>query len=135
MMSWPFDVPPEPRSVWSIIGWWELRRVLYNLALCLVGGASFVLLLLLVDLERMVNPDDDVDFLVLPVAFVLANVAYTGGWVVELLVRLIWRDRYPHLGPKLLKLGLLLTLNVVLLPPVASGVALLVGYAMGAARW
>jgi hypothetical protein len=109
--------------------------VLYNLALCLVGGASFVLLLLLVDLERMVNPDDDVDFLVLPVAFVLANVAYTGGWVVELLVRLIWRDRYPHLGPKLLKLGLLLTLNVVLLPPVASGVALLVGYAMGAARW
>jgi hypothetical protein len=76
-----------------------------------------------------------VDFLVLPVAFVLANVAYTGGWVVELLVRLIRRDRYPHLGPMLLKLGLVFTLVVVLLPPVASGAALLARCATGAVRW
>ena len=135
-MSWLFGVPPEPRSVWSIIGWWELRRLLYNLALGLVGGVSFVLFLVFSSLLGQLDPpDNDVDFLVIPVVVVLANMAYTGGWVVELLVRLIWGDRYPHLGPKLLKLGLLLTLNVVLLPAVCSGAVLLVRCVMGAVRW
>ena len=136
MMSWPFDVPPEPRSAWSIIGWWELRRVFCNVALGLVGGVSFVLFLVFSSLSGQLDPpENDVDFLVIPVVVVLANVACTGGWGVELFARLIWRDKYPHLGPMLLKLGLVFTLVVVLLPPVAAGVAWLVGYAMGAARW
>jgi hypothetical protein len=123
-MSWPFDVPPEPRSAWSIIGWWELRRVLYNLALALVGGVCCTLFVLFMSL--MLEPGEDaVEPLALPVAVVLANMAYTGGWVVELLVRLIRRNRHPHVGPKLLKVGLVFTLVVVLLPPVVSGAVLL----------
>lgn len=109
--------------------------MLYNLALCLVGGVCCTLFVLFTSLSGVLEPGEDaVEPLALPVAFVLANVAYTGGWVVELLVRLIWRDRYPRLGPLLLKVGLAVTLTVVLLPPVAGGVALLVGCVKGAAR-
>ena len=122
--------------MWSIIGWWELRRVLYNLALGLVGGVSFVLFVaFLTLLQELDSGENDVDFLALPVGVVLANVAYTGGWVVELLVRLIWRDRYPYLGPTLLKLGLVFTLAVLLLPSVGWGAVWLVRCVMGAARW
>jgi hypothetical protein len=99
--------------------------VLYNLALFLVGGVSYALFVF-ISAYWLEPGEDAVEPLALPVAVVLANVAYTGGWVVELLVRLIWRDRYPCLGPKLLKLGLAFTLAVVLLPPVASGTALLI---------
>ena len=135
-MSWLFDVPPEPRSAWSIIGWWELRRVPYNLALGLVGGVSFVLFLVFLTLlQDLDSGGNDVEFLALPVGVVLANVAYTGGWVVELLVRLIRRGRYPYLGPTLLKLGLVFTLAVLLLLSVGWGAVWLVGFVMGAARW
>ena len=110
--------------------------MLYNLALALVGGVSFALFLLFISLAHELKPGEDaVEPLALPVAVVLANVAYTGGWVVELLVRLIWRDRYPYLGPTLLKLGLVFTLAVLLLPSVGAGAALLVRCVMGAARW
>jgi len=133
-MPWLFDVPPEPRSMWSIIGWWELRRVLYNLVLGLVGGVSYALFVVL--MSPMLEPGEDaVEPLALPVGVVLANVAFTGGWVVELLVRLIWRERYPYLGPTLLKLGLVFTLAVLLLPSVGAGAAWLARWVMGAARW
>jgi hypothetical protein len=134
IMSWLFGVPPEPRSAWSIIGWWELRRVLYNLALYLVGLVTYGLFVALMSL--MLEPGEDaVEPVALFAGVVLANVAFTGGWVVELLVRLICRDRYPYLGPTLLKLGLVFTLAVLLLPSVGAGAAWLVRCVMGAARW
>ena len=106
--------------------------MLYNLALALVGGVCCTLFVLFMSL--MLEPGEDaVEPLALPVAVVLANMAYTGGWVVELLVRLTWRDRYPYLGPKLLKVGLVFTLVVVLLPPVVSGAVLMVRCVTGAA--
>jgi hypothetical protein len=136
IVPWLFDVPPEPRSVWSIIGWWELRRVLYNLALGLVGGVSFALFLVFISLAHELKPGEDAqEPLALVAGVLLANAAFTGGWVVELLVRLIWRERYPYLGPTLLKLGLVFTLAVLLLPSVGWGVVCLVRCVVGAARW
>lgn len=64
------------------IGWWELRRLLYNGLVLLAGVRS----LLLVERLAGVPPGEDP---VEPIAVLLfafmANVCYTAGWVVEIL--------------------------------------------------
>lgn len=64
------------------IGWWELRRFLYN-GLVLVAGISS---LLLVERFTHVPPGEDV---VEPLAVLFfgfaCNVCYTAGWLLEVL--------------------------------------------------
>jgi len=79
-MKWP----------WDIIAWWELRRILYNVALLLAGCISIDVVQFVG--ERNVKPGVDVDapigliFIALIYGF-LANVCYTLGWISELLWR------------------------------------------------
>jgi hypothetical protein len=79
-------VGPEPRSWWQIILWWELRRILYNLIMAVVGLVSMAIMAVSI-----------------PLIYVLIavglNVLYTGGWLTELLVRTLtqhpeWRQRF-----------------------------------------
>jgi hypothetical protein len=68
--------------------WWERRRIPYNLMLLVSGAVSFAVILFVG--ARLVNPGEDV---IEPLAvifgavvyFVGANVAYTLGWITELL--------------------------------------------------
>jgi hypothetical protein len=46
------------RRPWDAIAWWELRRIPFNLALLLAGGASAFTILLVG--SRYVKPGEDV---------------------------------------------------------------------------
>ena len=117
-----FSVPPEPRSLLGVIGWWELRRVPYNVIVGSVGLCSLVLFFLFITQSGVLQPGEDAEE---PMAIILApfliNICYTGGWIVEIVSRFVLRERVERLGPLLLKLGLCLSLVVALLPSVYWG--------------
>jgi hypothetical protein len=96
------------RDTIQVIGWWELRRVLYNGILLLAGCISLTIMQLLVTVE----PGEDLvePFTVIGFAF-LCNVGYTFGWISELTVK---SDK--QYGPKLFKSGLGFSLCLVALP-------------------
>ena len=117
-MSWLFAPPPEPRSAWSIIRWWEARRVPYNLIVGTVGLLSFVAFLALVGYCGHLEPGEDAfELLELFIAPIAINLCYTAGWVTEIS---LWRAQTwgRPLGPRLLRLGLAFSLIVVMLPAI-----------------
>jgi hypothetical protein len=79
-------VPLNPSSIHEIVGWWEIRRIPYNL---IIGGAGFVSLLLMLGFgSQVVAPGEDVIepmalFFFGPLILIGANVCYTAGWVLE----------------------------------------------------
>jgi hypothetical protein len=100
-------VKTDNRNALKIIGWWELRRILYNLIVFI----ALAIFLYLVPVFVEVPPDEDVIAPIAIVGFVcLCNLFYTLGWIVEL------NDRHKGVGQDLFKLGLVLTLAVILLP-------------------
>jgi hypothetical protein len=79
-----------PISTWNAILWWEYRRIPFNLALLVIGVGS-VLVVEAVG-QRILEPGEDaVEPMLLMAAIVAyavaANLFYTLGWVVELIVR------------------------------------------------
>ena len=98
----------EDRNVLQIIGWWEVRRPLYNVIVLVCGLISMTIMSLLVKLE----PWEDVvePIVVLGFAF-LCNLGYTLGWITEIMI-----DKTKIYGPKMFKVGLYFTLFWVVLP-------------------
>lgn len=90
------------------IGWWELRRLLYNGLVFLAGISS----MLLVERFAHVPPGEDV---VEPLAVLFfgfaCNVGYTAGWLLEVL-----RLAPAHWRRLLFWGGTLLSMGVALLP-------------------
>lgn len=118
-----FQIPEGKRGLGSIIAWWEIRRWPYNL---LVGMTVAICLLLALFLEsqlgdRLVekvlgparDPDDWGLNPVTGIAYaIVGNIFYTLGWISELFVWSIFRERVRWFGPVAFGLGLLLTLFV-----------------------
>ncbi|AKD04082.1 hypothetical protein PKOR_14495 [Pontibacter korlensis] len=98
----------EDRNALEIIGWWELRRPLYNVIVLVCGLISMSIMSLMVKLE----PWEDIvePIVVLGFAF-LCNLGYTLGWISE-----IMNVKTKTFGPKLFKVGLYFTLFWVFLP-------------------
>ena len=96
-------------STWQVIRWWELRRLLYNALLLVIGIGAIVGFELL--MEKAIPPGEDAEE---PMGIALgvvaygfmANVCYTAGWVSELISRkadpLLARKR----GQKMFRAGL-----------------------------
>ena len=126
-------------SIWQIIGWWEARRIPFNVIVGATGlVTSAVMLLTAVISEQLTGepigmPDPPLVAIVAAVLFVVgANVCYTGGWIGELLVRRAWPDESTTFGTLTFTLGLLFAVVVTLTPAVlTSGVAVL----FWLARW
>jgi len=115
-VSWLFAPPPEPRSPWGIILWWELRRVPYNLIVCGLGLLSLAAFLALIGHCGDVPPGEDAfEPIGLFLALIAANVCYTAGWVTEI-VLLRGEPSEPSIGPRLLRWGLAFSVVVVMLP-------------------
>jgi hypothetical protein len=76
-------VKPAAEAIW----WWELRRILYNLALLLIGVAAIFVFEVL--MGEVIPPGEDA---MEPLGLILAvgayaigaNVCYTLGWITEL---------------------------------------------------
>jgi hypothetical protein len=95
-------------SVGQVIFWWEIRRIPFNLALLVIGVASIAGMEFLMD--RVIPAGEDA---IEPVALlfgvlaygVMANVCYTLGWVVELLMRKKDPLKARQQGQRFFKLG------------------------------
>lgn len=114
--EWMFAAPKE-QSWAGVIGWWEVRRIPYNIIVGAIGVISLILFYSFLNLSGELKPGEDaIEPLALLAAPVLINIAYTFGWVAELFLYGVWRQRSTALGPAFLKLGLSFSICVVMLP-------------------
>ncbi len=96
------------RNFFEIILWWEIRRILYNFLFITALLVGFLVIGQLVHLEPS---EDIIEPLALFFLFFIFNGAYTLGWLIELCI-----PRSQSFAPKLLKIGLYITLFLSFLP-------------------
>ena len=75
---------------WQVIRWWEIRRIVFNATLFVIGLAS--LLAMEGFFDKFIPPGEDgIEPMVLAFAVLVygiaANICYTFGWIVELIGR------------------------------------------------
>jgi len=111
------SAPPEPRAWWKVIAWWELRRIPCNIIVGGIGLICLLLFFLFIHLAHALQPGEDaIEPMVLFAAPILFNIAYTGGWIAELFLRIVSRERNSIIASTLLKLGLSFSLFIAILP-------------------
>jgi hypothetical protein len=110
-----FPLPDYRRTPWTLLRWWEARRLTYNLA---VGGAGLLTLgcLALVSALPPRLPGPVFEWRGVVVYGLLANLGYSLGWVSEVAMRALWKDRAPDAGPALFRQGLSFAVGLTLLP-------------------
>jgi magnesium-transporting ATPase (P-type) len=122
---WLFARKEEEPNLVAVIKWWELRRIPYNLIVGGLGVFTFVVTLLVAAIasdkfgEPLGLPDPPI-VAVFAVVFyaVMANVCYTGGWIIELVVRSLWKERAGDFGQISFTLGILFSALLTLAPAV-----------------
>src|SRR5215472_1939845 len=110
-----FPAASTRRGTLSLLGWWESRRGLYNLA---VGGTG-LFVLLVINLIALIPPGVPMPpgwIRPITVYGLLANVCYTFGWVAESAAQRLWGDRVRPIGPALFRQGLAFSVGLTLLP-------------------
>jgi hypothetical protein len=126
-------------TTWAIIGWWEARRIPFNLIVGATGALTSVAIVIMglayESLARMpvfFFPDPPLFIIVLVVLYAIAaNVCYTGGWIMELLIRHTWPDESPGIGTLSFTLGVVFAVIITLLPIPLFALLLALGYALG----
>jgi uncharacterized membrane protein len=109
-----YPLPDLRRSPATLLGWWERRRPAYNL----VVGATGLLTLAVVEVITALTPG--LHFQVPLVAIVVygmaANVCYSLGFFIELVLERLWGAEVAPVGPVLFRQGLLFSVGLTLLP-------------------
>jgi hypothetical protein len=112
-----FEGPEPPVDGWSVICWWEARRIPFNLLVGAYGAACLAILFWAIATSGHIQPGENA---VEPIALLAApfgiNVLYTLGWLVEVPARLLVRDLSPRFGPMLLRLGVGMSAVLIALP-------------------
>jgi hypothetical protein len=123
--AWLFASPLIPTSIWRVIGWWEVRRIPFNIVIGVYGVLCLLIFFWAILTSGELRPGEDA---VEPIALIFAplgiNVLYTLGWLVEVPARLIQPSLSPRFGPFLLMAGLGLGLFLISLPAAFWGVYL-----------
>ncbi|MBN8420050.1 MAG: hypothetical protein J0L73_14125 [Verrucomicrobia bacterium] len=121
-IHWLFTAPGKPITPRSIIGWWERRRIAFNAILGIIGFIALLLFTTSIENAGVLQPGEDA---VEPVAIVvvplIANAAYTGGWLLDCPLRIIRPQLSPRFTPRLFRLGLLFSVFVVTFPALLWG--------------
>jgi hypothetical protein len=106
-----------PRSAWSILGWWERRRPVYNLVLAVAGvlslGAQSLFTLLP---PHSAWPDVPLGLVGVVAYAVLANLCYCAGPAVDVYIRRRWGSASAAVGPTLFRYGFFFSVGLTLLP-------------------
>ena len=122
-----------PRSPLQVIGWWERRRLMYNVS---VGVAGLLTLGVGAALGMLLSPGTMPSEVVGVIVYgFLANVCYTLGPVADLMLRRILGIRAPDIAPVMFRYGYVFSIGLTLLPiPImmAGAIAQLV-FGLGAA--
>ena len=129
--------PTLVRSPLNVVQWWERRRFSYNVIVGLTGLATLVYvngLELLLGHGMLIprpGPDGPQQVWAIVAYGVLANVCYTGGWIIENLAeRWLKRPAY-GLGPALFRHGLVFSVGLTLLPAIVVTIANIGGWLFG----
>jgi uncharacterized membrane protein len=109
-----YPLPDLRRSPLTLLGWWERRRPAYNL----IVGTTGLLTVAVVDVISALTPGEtpSVPLLAVIVYGIAANVCYTLGFAIELLLERLWGSQVAPVGPVLFRQGLLFSVGVTLLP-------------------
>src|SRR5690242_20375788 len=111
---WLFSVPETERTLGSVIVWWELRRIPYNIIVGCVAFISLILFFVSIASANVLGPGEDaVEPLALIFAPIAINICYTAGWFIESILCCIWPRKRRMFGPLLFKTGLFFSLFVV----------------------
>lgn len=128
LARWPrqfrlFRRTRRPRNNWDVIVWWEARRIPYN---AIVGTAGVVTGLLLLTnafvAERVIGepiglPDPPLFAVIGAILYgVMANVCFTGGWIVELLRHRFRKQPADSFGEAAFTNGTIFAVLLTLLP-------------------
>jgi hypothetical protein len=105
------------RSTAEVIGWWESRRLPFNVAVGATGVFSYAAVQLILLMPPRPMPIPLAPSLVGALVYgILANVCYTGGWMGELwLRRALGRDTETA-GPTLFRYGFAFSIGLTLFP-------------------
>jgi len=111
------DPAATPREV---IGWWERRRLYYNLII-IAWAAILICVLIAAGKERISWSAIASILVVYLLLFQLpANIFYTGGWIVDLIVKRFFKWPSPWFEPWALGMGIALSLLFYLVLFVAA---------------
>jgi hypothetical protein len=117
-----FDPVVIPRSALSVVGWWERRRPVYNVAVGSAGLVSLGALKLFAALPP--HPANFVvPWFVIAGYAVLANACYSLGPAADLFIRKRWGNEYAAVGPTLFRYGFVFSAGLTLLPTVLAGMS------------
>jgi hypothetical protein len=101
---------PAERRAGAILGWWEKRRLQYNL---IVGASGLATL----GLHTLVYGGPEGTLGAVVAVGVMANVAYTLGSIVEITVNKLWGRQVLPVGPVLFRQGVLFSVGLTLVLP------------------
>ncbi len=123
LVEWLFVRSTAHQHAAGVVGWWEARRVPYNIIVGAVGLVSAALMVAVAfTCERRggapIGLPDSPLFAIAGVLLygIIANVCYTGGWITELLVARVWRVDTSRFGPIAFALGTGFSVFVTLVP-------------------
>jgi hypothetical protein len=122
---WLFQRDPPLTNAREIIGWWEARRIPYNLIVGCAGMLTCLALLVIAAASfELFHSDfglpDPPGFAIFGVILygIGANVCYTGGWITELILCRVFPGEYNRWAALSFFLGLLFSVLLTLLPAI-----------------
>ena len=105
------------RSTAEIIGWWESRRLPFNVAVGATGVFTYATVQLILLLPPLSMPIPlEPSLFIAGVYGTLANVCYTGGWASELWLRRAFGREVEPAGPTLFRYGFAFSIGLTLFP-------------------
>jgi hypothetical protein len=110
-----FRAPYPSPTTWSVVRWWESRRLAYNLAV----GAAGIVSLAAIALSDSLPPAPrmpGIPWGLVLVYGILANLFFCLGPAVDALVCRRWGPTFGAVGPALFRYGFAFALGLTLLP-------------------
>ena len=114
---WFFSTNEEPQTFIKTIIWWEKRRIPYNIIIGIIGAISLILFFVFIEsANELKSGEDAIEPIALLIAPIAINICYTSGWIVETIINSIRRKKDKPIGPKLMKIGMVFSIVVLLIP-------------------
>jgi hypothetical protein len=112
-----FATPRAPVSLIGVVGWWEARRIPFNMMIGAYGFACVCIFMWAITTSGQLEPGEDaVDAVAVMAAPIAVNLLYTLGWLVEVPARIVVPGLSARFGPCLLIVGIALAVALITLP-------------------